>query len=269
MLQCSSCKKYYSNTYALRRHYLTYLPYYFGSHICIPCERRFESKAKLIKHLIKHNDGLTSQEYVDISHKRQTYFEKKENHYLGIGSNQFDDSDIDHLVGRKFTTDLDIYPTNAHLLSIEQPKVVKEQSEGMDLSSRIVTTYIYKEVNVNPSTSFENNLLRNGNITFPNPPFLKRKYISPAASSFFQENDKLVRIENHIKKIESKLISKEQSIKTEIQSAKEEILQKLDQSIKYDQQLFSVMSEMLKLEIKESLDKMLSGALLATRGQAK
>ena len=98
---------------------------------------------------------------------------------------------------------------------------------------------------------------------------MKRKYISPAASSLFQENDKLVKIENQIKEIERKLISIEQSIKTEIQSAKEDILQKLDQSMKYDQQLFSIMSEMLKSEIKESLDKMLSGALLATRGQAK
>ena len=170
MLQCSSCKKYYRNTYAPRRHYLTYLPYYFGSHICIPCERRFESRAKLIKHLIKHNDGLTSQEYVDISLKRQTYFEKKENHYFGIGSNQFDDSDIDHLVERKFTTNLDIYPSNTHLLSIEHSKVVKEQSEEMDFNSRIVTPNIYEDVNSNPSTSFENNLIRNDNITFPNPP---------------------------------------------------------------------------------------------------
>ena len=173
------------------------------------------------------------------------------------------------MVERKFTTNLNIHPNIIYLLSIEHPKVVKEQNEEMDFNSRIVTTYIYKEVNVNPSTSFENNLLRNGNITFPNPPVLKRKYISPAASTLFQENDKLVKIENQIKEIESKLISIEQSIKTEIQSAKEEILQKLDQSMKYDQQLFSIMSEMLKSEIKESLDKMLSGALLATRGQAK
>ena len=39
--------------------------------------------------------------------------------------------------------------------------------------------------------------------------------------------------------------------------------------MKYDQQLFSIVSEMLKSEIKESLDKILYGALSATRGQAK
>ena len=39
--------------------------------------------------------------------------------------------------------------------------------------------------------------------------------------------------------------------------------------MKYDQLLFSIMSEQLKSEITESLDKMLSGALLATHGQTK
>ena len=29
---------------------------------------------------------------------------------------------------------LDIYPTNTHLLSIEHPKVVKEQSEEIDFN---------------------------------------------------------------------------------------------------------------------------------------
>ena len=170
------------------------------------------------------------------------------------------------MVERKFTTNLDIFPTNTHLLSIEHPKVVKEQSEEMDLNSRIVTTYIYKEVNVNPSTSFENNILSKNNITFPNPPVSKRKYSPPTTSSTFQKNDK---IESQIKEIEIKLTSIEQSLKTEIQSAKDEILQKLEQSMKYEQQLFSILSEQLKSEIKESLEKMLFGALLATCGQTK
>ena len=228
MLQCSSCKKYYRDSYALRRHYLTYLSYYFGSHICIPCEKSFESKVKLIKHLIKHNDSLTRQEYVDISLKRQSYFRKKENRYFGIWSNQFEDSDVNHLVQRKFTTNLDINPTINHLLSIEQPNVVKEQNENMDFNSRIVTPNMYEDVNSNPSTSFENNILSNDNITFPNPPVSKRKYSPPTTSSTFQKNDK---IESQIKEIEIKLTSIEQSLKTEIQSAKDEILQKLEQSM--------------------------------------
>ena len=170
------------------------------------------------------------------------------------------------MVERKFTTNLDINPTITHLLSIEQPNIVKEQNKEMDFNSRIMTPNIYEDVNSNPSTSFENNILSNDNITFPNPPVSKRKYNPPTASSTFQKNDK---IESQIKEIEIKLTSIEQSLKTEIQSAKEEIFQNLEQSMKYDQHLFSIMSEQLKSKIKESLDKMLSGVFLATRGQTK
>ena len=54
---------------------------------------------------------------------------KKEKYYFGVGSNQFDDNDINHLVERKLTTSLDICPTITHLLSIEYPKVAKDKRQ--------------------------------------------------------------------------------------------------------------------------------------------
>ena len=81
---------------------------------------------------------------------------------------------------------------------------------------------------------------------------MKQKCNSPAASSRFQGKNKSVKIENHIKEKENKLISIEQCIKSQNQSATEEIIQKLEQSMKYDEQLFGIMK-----------DNMLSGALLA------
>ena len=96
--------------------------------------------------------------------------------------------------------------------------------------------------------------------------FLNENITLQQLHQHFRKNDK---IESQIKEIEIKLTSIEQSLKPEIQSAKDEFLQKLEQSMKYEQQLFSILSEQLKSEIKESLEKMLSGALLATRGQTK
>ena len=55
--------------------------------------------------------------------------------------------DIQHLVEGKDTTNLDMCPTITHLLSNEHPKVAKDKKKELDCSSRIVTPYVYEEVN--------------------------------------------------------------------------------------------------------------------------
>ena len=53
ILQCKNCHRFYKGLYKLRRHYLSYLPYYFGSYICVICELSFDSELKLLSHILK------------------------------------------------------------------------------------------------------------------------------------------------------------------------------------------------------------------------
>ncbi len=50
MKQCKNCKKLFRTGQKLKRHYLNYLPYFFGFYCCVTCEVKFETKLKLLQH---------------------------------------------------------------------------------------------------------------------------------------------------------------------------------------------------------------------------
>ena len=53
IFQCKNCNHHYKGLYKLRRHYLSYLPYYFGPYICVICELSFDLELKLINHIVR------------------------------------------------------------------------------------------------------------------------------------------------------------------------------------------------------------------------
>ena len=71
--------------------------------------------------------NLTNYISFTITYHEGKWGSDKTKYYFGVGSNQFDDNDINHLVERKLTTSLDICPAITHLLSIEHLKVAKDK----------------------------------------------------------------------------------------------------------------------------------------------
>ena len=65
---------------AFRRHYLNYLPYYFGFYSCINCGIKFETKLRLQQHTF--SERHKRQTVAAIETKRQEYFNEQRSEYI-------------------------------------------------------------------------------------------------------------------------------------------------------------------------------------------
>ncbi|MCU7801090.1 MAG: hypothetical protein KZQ70_13360 [gamma proteobacterium symbiont of Lucinoma myriamae] len=267
MIKCSNCNKWFRDTYKLRRHYLCYLPYYFGTYICIICEKSFETELKLLNHIIRQKHSSNPIKTFDVKSNRQTFFETENNKYFGTSQVQFEQKDVKYFLNSKGVTNWDVKNTVDKLLISDEPKDVEPAK--MDFNTRIVTPNLYDSINSNPATSpFEASALNSETETnlFPNPPTskssVKRKFsIAPTSTQTYQENEQFVNLDRRLQRIEIRLDNLEQSI----QSAKDEITLKIDQNMQYEQQLFNVLQNQLRAGIRDTFASMLQGALTSTR----
>ncbi|KAH3891181.1 hypothetical protein DPMN_015270 [Dreissena polymorpha] len=108
MKQCENCKKLFRTVQKLRRHYLNYLPYFFGFYCCINCEVKFETKLKLLQHTFseRHKRQAVAAS-CDIKIKRQNYFSEPNSEHFGINSAQFTEKEIEYLINSPSETNFE------------------------------------------------------------------------------------------------------------------------------------------------------------------
>lgn len=271
MYQCKNCKKRFRDNYKLRRHFLSYLPYYFGSYICVFCEISFETELKLLKHILKLGHKSESVESCDILAKRKAFFENEDNKYFGSGREKFDESDIDYLIKHKGITNFDIRDVLGTLSNLDKHE---DKQPAMDFNSRIVTPNFYDSINNSSpvTTSFEANVLPPNceKTCFPSPPSskncLKRKVgCVPSFTVTSQEQHSTLDFDQRLTLLETRLDNLEDTLKTEIQTIKSDIMSKIDIHMQYQHQLFESSHKQLKQAMRESLKDMLQGALSSTQ----
>lgn len=271
MYQCKNCKKRFRDNYKLRRHFLSYLPYYFGSYICVFCEISFETELKLLKHILKLGHKSEPVEPCDILVKRKAFFENEDNKYFGSGLAKFDESDINYLIQHKGVTNFDVKDILGTLSNLDK---YEDKQPAMDYNSRIVAPNFYDSINNSSpvTTSFEANVLQPSSekTSFPSPPFsktcLKRKIGgAPSFTAISQEKHATLGIDQRLAQLETRLDNLEVTLKTETQIIKSEILSKIDLNMQYQQQLCESLHKQLKQTMRESLRDMLQGALSSTQ----
>lgn len=277
LVQCKNCNKRFKDLYKLRRHYLSYLPFYFGTYMCIECGVNFDTELKLINHIIKkkHSNNLISN--FDFASKRKAYFDKEDNKYVGISKSKFDQSDIEYFLKQKGITNLDLNDVIAQLSTLD-----------MDFNNRSVTSALY-DMNSNPAitsfdpsilrkpntkptctatTSFDSAILINSNDSsnyFPPPPVTvgakRRNTVTTTPYGSNISSITLEGINRSIHELDIKIDNVERNLTSEIKSAKEEILAKLDQMLQYQFQLSQSLNVQIKSGVNESLTKMMNGAV--------
>lgn len=149
-----------------------------------------------------------------------------------------------------------------------------DKQPAMDYNSRIVTSNFYDPIN-SPSpvtTRFEANVLHfhSEETCFPSPPSskncLKRKVgCVPSFTVTSQEQHSILDFDQRLILLETRLDSLEDTLKTEIQTIKSEIMSKIDIHMQYQHQLFESSHKQLKQAMRESLKDMLQGALSSTQ----
>lgn len=272
LLQCKNCKRKFRDNYKLRRHYLSYLPYYFGSYICVICDISFETELKLHNHIIKQGHTSEAVDQFDVGKERRTYFDIEHNKYFGSQQTKFEETDIKYLIGHKGVTNLDVQGTIDGLTNSDTINSSSHSKpKDMDFNSRSLTSNLYETINSNPATtSFETNVFKstieNANC-FPEPPVskssIKRKVSNVPSTSTYQGNEQSAfeNIERRLQSMETRLDNLERTMKFDIQAAKTELIEKIELNMQYQQQLFDIMVKQLKAGTKEALTSMLQGAL--------
>ena len=241
---------------------MTYLPYYFGSYICVICGISFDTEFKLLKHILKEQHTETNDENFTVKTKRKEYFEKKENRHFGVKHVAFGDDDITYLIKSKAVTNFDRVD---EVLAILKPETCTSDSKSnktdMELNKfSAPQQFGYDSVTpINVTTPFEDNVLKQSidTCTLPSPPSgtgSKRK--ADFAISRHVSSDVTVEIlDQRLKNLEIKVDNLEIKFKTEIQSAKEDILAKLDQAMNYDRHLFHAVTTQFRETLLDLLSK--------------
>ena len=147
MLQCYNCKRFYKDSYKLRRHYLIYLPYYFGKYICVICERNFETELKLLKHILARKREVKDDGNFNVKAKRELFFEKSENKFFGSKSSEFTSKDIKYFINQKCVSNYDVKGSVDKVIDLTH-------DVNMDYNSRIVPSDLYDNLGTSdPQTS--------------------------------------------------------------------------------------------------------------------
>ena len=262
ILQCKNCKRWYKGKYKLRRHYLTYLPFYFGSFICTLCEISFETKSKLVSHIIKKRHKKDQEPSFDVKLKRQEYFNKTENKSFGSCNIPFEESDISYLLNSKGVTNFDIEPVVDTVLNLDQKEL--HTSNTMELNNKSLPSSYYETVTpeLNMPTQFEENVLKSDSY-LPPPPVMRSAAKRKSATISRPPNDMSLDIlAQQVQNLEFKITNLEETVRGDIQSAKEDILAKLDQSMGYERQLYQAVSTQFREAIIEVLSKSLQGMIV-------
>ena len=76
MYKCINCEKEFEYKSKLLRHFLVYLPYYFGDFICCLCNLRFDSELKLTNHCIRYSKEHNSNFKKDTPNRTQFFKER-------------------------------------------------------------------------------------------------------------------------------------------------------------------------------------------------
>ena len=267
MLQCLNCKRFYRDLYKLRRHYLTYLPYFFGKYICQICEKSFETELKLLDHIFKQKHTSETGGDFDYKFKRKHYFER-EGKYFGSKSCEFTSKDINYFINQKCVANYDVQSSVNKVQNFNQS--TSSGTPTMDYNSRVVSSNLFDNLSTNaPQTSTSVDNIASGQSIFPDPaafvtrPLKRKTHISLPSATVGNEVEKL---ETQIRDLERKIESVEHNLKTEIQMCKEEISQKLENMMQYQLQLFNIMNDTFRSVLRDIILGMLSGALSQPRG---
>lgn len=262
ILQCKNCNRWYKGKYKLRRHYLTYLPFYFGSYICSKCGISFETELKLLNHLIKKKHSDDQKTKFNVQLKREQYFEKEENKYFGSRNIRFDEADITYFLKHKGVSDIDVKPLLNKLLNIEEVDVKK--TEIMEFNSKPVSSTFYDAITPGMSlpTPFEENVIK-AEPYFPQPPGKRVSTSKTATVTRPTKDPSLDILDQRIQNLELKVENLEQSIKSDIQCSKEEILSKIEQNMDYERQLFQALTNQLRDIMVDIFAKAMQGAFSA------
>ena len=175
IFQCKNCNHHYKGLYKLRRHYLSYLPYYFGPYICVICELSFDSELKLINHIVRKKHTGKNNSNFAVKDQRKAYFEKPENKYFGMKDSQFNEEDVKHFINSKGVSNYDLGPALDFVITIEDSDSNNSSNHStMELNkfSSTMQQQFYDTVTpMGLTNTFEENVLKaTDSCTLPSPP---------------------------------------------------------------------------------------------------
>ena len=293
IFQCKNCNHHYKGLYKLRRHYLSYLPYYFGPYICVICELSFDSELKLINHIVRKKHTGKNNSNFAVKDQRKAYFEKPENKYFGTKDSQFNEEDVKHFKNSKGVSNYDLGPALDFVITIEDsdsnnssnhsktmelnkfsntvpqqfyetvtpmglPNTSKESTE-MEIHTFGGTSkpQFYDDVTVIDITSAFQENLKSDSCTLPSPPVdrhSKRKVAN--VESRIDTNVTLEILNQRVQNLELKIDTMEKHLKDDLRQAKDEVVEKIERSMNYDRQLFHAVTTQFREIVIDILSKL-------------
>jgi len=253
--QCANCEKVYGSLQKLRRHYLTYLPFYFGSYVCLSCELRFESEAKLRSHTsTKRHTNKSQSKHWDISEHRIKYFQDTNNLYIGESTKIYTESDINLMMDSTVTTNIDLSNAQAAMDRLmdndDFDASTSYNAVSPVASTAVMDNYVQQQVlntaaklSYPVASSVVSIPVQQNTTTFsessegvPSPPNLRMRCHTPLQDEETQKDamscccDKIRRLEEQVNRQHSETM-------TSVQQNQRKIIDSLGKAMKYSQEL--------------------------------
>ena len=270
ILQCKNCHRFYKGLYKLRRHYLSYLPYFFGSYICVICELSFDSELKLLSHILKKQHTEQNDSNFIIQTQRENYLKKTNNKYFGTRCLQFNDEDIIYFIHKKSVSNFDLRPAVEAVINIENSDlVINIDQNNSNVPNTMELNKFYEVVTPTGNTFEENIIPPQDNCTLPSPPINrpnKKRHTIP--DSRVTRDITLGILEQRLNNLELKIDTVENKISTEIKQAKDEVISKIESSMSYNRQLYHAVTTQFREMIIDLLSKSSQASLDSLRTQS-
>lgn len=153
-------------------------------------------------------------------------------------------------------TNFDRAQTVETVINLEGTNI--NEPNTMDLNKFGTNQQFYDNVTpVDITTSFEENVLKPETCTLPSPPITKptAKRKAPMATTRLNTDITLEILDQRVNNLDMKLDNIERQLKEEIQTAKDEILAKIDRAVNYDRQLFHAVTTQFRETMIDLLSK--------------